>query len=477
MFLALAGRQARKDALETTGLQEVLAWHMLPLLSLRDLARCACTCKALRDISYLRNEVWASAAAEKLSPQHPLLASKDRSAVQDFLQRRLQARRTISSGPALSSVELSSTGHVSKMQFSVCGRLFAVMVASVSISVFAVQDCSRLWQRSVFSILEQGSNLQANLTHWGLTQWHLDLTCLSICWVDTRGLNVHFRQLEACTGNSILSLALPLSSIRGLEEAGMIQRHQIAFSHSGHDIAASVVVQSDPGANHLVIFVLDATTFELKFSTSHHSCSPKLNLGMSLQIVWSNSDAIFAACGTLTTLQHQATCPLGKFAAQIQPVAFNKPGTYLACIQFAVDFQQAASFIDLSGDVAGAELFKVHSHDVVGFLSAETCVLMPEKRSHAVCEIWNIPQQVCLHAMESRALAWTGSRELLLDDFVLFMGYTKRQYRHGLFLCSLNAGGAKLCLESIASFCVSPDETVLAIVGYSQRHLSLVKLC
>lgn len=136
----LAGRQARKDVLESSGLQEVLAWHVLPLLGINDIAAVACTCRPLKSAAYIRDEAWVSAAADRLSPVHPSFASMDRSAIQEALHRRLQARKNISSGQRLSSVEILMVVYVSKVQFSRCSTLLALETGGSLLAVFLVHD-------------------------------------------------------------------------------------------------------------------------------------------------------------------------------------------------------------------------------------------------------------------------------------------------------------------------------------------------
>lgn len=466
-----AGRQARKDVLESSGLQEALAWHMLPLLSIRELASVACTNRAFRDVAYLRDEVWVSAAADFLSPKYPSLASKDRPTIQEVLQRRLQARKNIATGQHYASVEIASGVFVEKMQFSTCGALFALetthtqlyRVSLYTLSVFSVHDCSQLWQRSLASVMAQDSDQQAESTLSTLTQWHFDHACLSICWVEPNGVQFHFRKLDARTGHSVASSALSLCGVTGIGEGSRAYHHQLGFSHSGHQLSASVVVK-EQGYSGLVVFVIDAETGQQDFSTGRLG-----GTGFPSKPVWAVNDTLLATSGRLICLQTEATCLLGK--GRFHARAFNNTGSCLAC-SYWQGRHEAVSFIDPADAAAGAELFRVEDQVFIGFVSASQCVLMPETVGLVEIEVWDIQQRVCLHAFKSKPLCWIGSAKCLFLDHMLCTANSD------LFLCSLHAGRAKLWLEAVALFSVSPDESCVAtvVVSGSKTRVLLAKL-
>ncbi|KAK9802988.1 hypothetical protein WJX73_004460 [Symbiochloris irregularis] len=117
-------RQTRVDRLEifSPELQEVFAEHMIPHLSLRSLMAVACTCKALRNCAYLRDEPWRLAAPAQLPPGHPPL-----------------------------SQDLDRAG---------CGKFVAALMYDDQthewshISIFSVHDGTQLWQMKLSSIKE-----------------------------------------------------------------------------------------------------------------------------------------------------------------------------------------------------------------------------------------------------------------------------------------------------------------------------------
>ncbi|KAK9799339.1 hypothetical protein WJX73_007054 [Symbiochloris irregularis] len=133
-------RQTRVNRLEifSPELSEVFAVSMLPHLSLRSLVAVTCTCKALRDTAYLRDDPWRAAATRHLPPQHPSLAGKTREAVQRLLQQRLEARKAVSFARDASTVELlKDCPEASKLQFSADGELIAALLYGVSGPVLA----------------------------------------------------------------------------------------------------------------------------------------------------------------------------------------------------------------------------------------------------------------------------------------------------------------------------------------------------
>ncbi|KAK9795909.1 hypothetical protein WJX73_008129 [Symbiochloris irregularis] len=132
------GGKASQHLLESADLQEILAYHSLPLLSLRDLATVACTCTALRDLAYRRDELWRSCAAECHSLLPPLLMSRlpgmQRVEVQDLLQRRHQVQHLL---------------------FSPDSRRLAIVTAQ-QLTMFSVPSGQQLWPgRDLASISEE----------------------------------------------------------------------------------------------------------------------------------------------------------------------------------------------------------------------------------------------------------------------------------------------------------------------------------
>lgn len=72
-----AGARPGKQLLASGQLQHVLACSALPLLNLSSLAALACSAPLLRDIAYLDDRNWATAAAAFLPPQHPSVTGEN----------------------------------------------------------------------------------------------------------------------------------------------------------------------------------------------------------------------------------------------------------------------------------------------------------------------------------------------------------------------------------------------------------------
>lgn len=61
-----------------SGLADELRSHILPMLSIDDLGRFACTSSTLRNVIYQEHGLWRSAAALRLHVNHPGLEGADR---------------------------------------------------------------------------------------------------------------------------------------------------------------------------------------------------------------------------------------------------------------------------------------------------------------------------------------------------------------------------------------------------------------
>lgn len=134
-------------------LQGVLAWEMLPLLSLHDLAQLACTSTVMRDTSYKQNQAWRNSACAQYPELGLQLQQLDRAGVQLNMQRRLTAVNNIKScqTTGLVRVKLGADQHgVSLLDF-VDGTLLAGLTRN-NLSVYAAESGKLVWKQPCRSL-------------------------------------------------------------------------------------------------------------------------------------------------------------------------------------------------------------------------------------------------------------------------------------------------------------------------------------
>lgn len=139
-LLGCAGA-AEIPSLASAQLRDVLIWHVLPLLTVRELGVLACTCTALREWTYQMEWLWRQAAEQLLPPQHPPLSRPPmthRAVVQRALQRRFAARKNILSGAAPSKISLMVIDDVLQLVFSRCAT-YLLIVTDRHYAVFSVE--------------------------------------------------------------------------------------------------------------------------------------------------------------------------------------------------------------------------------------------------------------------------------------------------------------------------------------------------
>lgn len=90
-------------------LLDALCSHMLPQLGIRDLAKLACTCKALRRAVYAQPDLWQAGASALLPPLYPTPHAMDIAGVQQCLQRSMAIVRNLAAGRVGSVTRLQAT--------------------------------------------------------------------------------------------------------------------------------------------------------------------------------------------------------------------------------------------------------------------------------------------------------------------------------------------------------------------------------
>ncbi|KAK9807436.1 hypothetical protein WJX73_006723 [Symbiochloris irregularis] len=129
--------------LTSAGLRDALTCNVLPRLSLYSLGSLACTCAALRNLTYEAEDTWLSSATAVLPAQHPLISN--RPALQTALQRRFVAKRNVGAGVISAKMnfhDLFSYG--AGLLFSTDGSRLAVTLDK-SVSMPPAQPVSSSW--------------------------------------------------------------------------------------------------------------------------------------------------------------------------------------------------------------------------------------------------------------------------------------------------------------------------------------------
>ena len=142
----------REQLINSAALQHVLAWEVLPRLSLHNLAALACSCTSLRAVAYQHDELWTAVLLQS-SCQHSTLRCprKDRAGVQALMQRRAVARQSISSGRTNTLQIAVLQEQVQELLYSPFSNQLAV-ITSTHAAVYSTADGKEAWRRTKYSI-------------------------------------------------------------------------------------------------------------------------------------------------------------------------------------------------------------------------------------------------------------------------------------------------------------------------------------
>ena len=386
-----AGCQARVRTVEAfpTELQGVFADLVLPRLNLRDLVCVSCSCQALRDAAYLRDEPWRCAASEFLPPAHPSLSGLSRTWVQNVLQKRVDARRNVTAGRTGSVLEVfRGTRPVSKLQFSVCGNFVCAFFedkyhqdGTSHVAVFSSRDGTQLWQTGLSSIKE--SWRKPAYVFWETMQWHFDSAAVSLCVVagsrhrrSPEDMHVHTCKLQSRSGVVMDPTSVQLSTVYGVTDQKKLGGFQLAFSHSGCLLAVAHLMRTENAARaeRANTFVLDVESSVVLLSVGRTVRGLNNRLRTPL---WSWDDSMLFSSGQLIHLQssvvHLFAGP-GHDNAQYGPGAFSSHDAFLG---FSCDGGPR-----IAVSASGAEVFRLKHQNCsfISFLGALDQVLIVKRK-------------------------------------------------------------------------------------------------
>ena len=484
---------------------------MLPRLNLKDLISVSCTCKALRDAAYLRDEPWRRAASEFLPPAHPSCAGLSRTAVQQVLQQRVAARRNVIAGRTGASLEIfTGPRTVSKLQWSVCGNFVAVLTDETylddasRLSLYSAPDGAQLWQQEL-NFIKESCGLLA-LRYWERMQWHIGSGDMLIAVLSndepTTDVSVDFVKLSLCklvtdTGALSSTSSAQLCYSDGFNNGNAMWGHNLAFSHQGRMMAVVHNWESVEGQTHSfelrgVVLDVEACTVLLTVQRPvpdpHDVFAP----------VWAHNDSmVVAACRLVhvdTGVVHVLNDPRDLNAHESDGRAFDRTGAYLGYTHaghWTMNSPRMASVFDTA---SGSDLFQDNGCRFVSFFSCSRRVLlMRDKTIHRggylpmgmehTAEIWSFATRSCLQAVKLSGALHMMELPQLHFDSVLFWQGPRPGAGLSLQLWRLGASTAKLQLRRVAVWCMSPDGCTLATAVHGQdddvvqETLSLRKLC
>ncbi|KAK9807995.1 hypothetical protein WJX73_001197 [Symbiochloris irregularis] len=101
-----SGAGAGQHMFTSPDFTDALVSRVLPLLSVRDLVALTCTCKGIRALLLQQQDLWQTACADNLPPEHPSLSGLTPTALQSLMQRRSEARMDIFKGQVRPSFRL-----------------------------------------------------------------------------------------------------------------------------------------------------------------------------------------------------------------------------------------------------------------------------------------------------------------------------------------------------------------------------------
>lgn len=498
----VADAATHQSYLEKPEVLGALDFHVLPLLGLRDLAACSCTCTALRALTYQQDQLWLRAAAASLPPS---LSIASRAAVQNMMQRRADACKHIVSGRQSTLIELpiGSEGSVCDMRFSQEGHLLAIInvrrYQKYHVQVFAVSDGSRVWQRE----FEEGfaKNIPAYLS------WHFAFNCLTACAAPVKeALQLNLFQFEAQTG-SLVSCTTTVPEI--VPEPNLVfLTERPRFSPDGKSLALLVSVRPQQNSaernRRYMLAVLEVATRDLQLLLDLQEFAlltgtPVWSRDMSLLALQGCSADRLACLHALVRLQSGNVITLGGIMQHhAVEISFDATTSLLgrACKRDLGDHGRNQDLAVFNDALSGQQLLVLENRIFSGFLSTTKLALVVQSdnfwHNTRTAQIWDVAAVCCLHTFElpASALLHSAAGLLLLNSFV------PACCEHGLVLYQIfpqTAETADAFLPSTACFSIctsaasscqwwkcSPDEINFVVctgLSASPDKVSLVKLC
>ncbi|KAK9789566.1 hypothetical protein WJX73_009143 [Symbiochloris irregularis] len=191
-------------------LQEIVAWHILPRLTLHDLARLACTCKVLRGTVNQQDQAWQAAATAQLpTPLHSQLLESNRGWVQRVMHRRSRALTQFRARGQVLDRTVFRLGMEDaararpQLAFSYDGRLLAYCT-SAHLGVLNVDSEEQVWDWLLKDLLAEVGLDLSPVPAFNIA-WAFEPDYLTIFLhgqAQTAGSECHFLSLNATSGEA-----------------------------------------------------------------------------------------------------------------------------------------------------------------------------------------------------------------------------------------------------------------------------------
>lgn len=403
--------------LQSSELLHVLEQHMLPYLSLWDLAKMACTNTSLRRLAYQSPSAWHTAATECLPPRYPQLAPAIRVAgVQAVMQHRATAISNALSPQSESQQQdlplvrgiddqpvswvgfshdgtrmaILSTQHLSMVECETGNSVWRVPVSTYG-PVLGITSAVRLLRLGMFLKLEWVAG--AHIIQASLDQLQrLDTPELSSC-----PPSLQLFRIDAQNGKASTALSVQLDDFCGraahVPWSDNVWQSIQTFVSPGAGLVAFLAQQSsNQQARAQAVYMCDAATGILIVPTPIWQSS-QLGNEIDDQFLWSPDGTILATSQwiydasalSIKDLQH----PFPFVAA-----AFEQHGKYFGG---STSFREphAAAF-DTS---SGAVLLERNDVFFCCFCSTQARVILKTGNdidSHL--QVWDLHQQQCMHS-------------------------------------------------------------------------------
>lgn len=503
-LFAVGAGQSREHRLFTSPeMQHTLALHMVPLLTLRELAVTASTCTALRDMVYQCTKAWTDAAAAHLPACHPSVSGCDLASLQRLLQRRLEARRNVSLGKTNSHVRISGfTDSVQALHFSPCGsRLFVATCDHITVFALPFGSEHQKWRASLAELQEACCTLLGKES-CGIRAWFHGQEVITACsqaWdLDdlTIDANLHVFRYSALTGASLgVGCSYDFASIIDfdLPESAVISADKMQFSNNGHFLAVSLGISGamesglDSSA-HLVILDVDneVVLWHITLKGSEH-------FGSVPCAIWSSDSTMVMAGNRLARLQDNHITDFKDFHyTALNAVQFNRAGDVLG---FNLDSPAGADsprmafavFLDVK---SGTELFRVEGKRFCTFFTTRKCALLQPMNvfdpNDDAMEVWDLVHHSCIRSVTGLANAmgiWADrGLHFTLDD--QFLTHTAPgALADGSFRKSFwEISSASQCHQPLlfdndgrmaGKICLSPDECIVCSNNYGEHFVDV----
>lgn len=430
--VAAGNMAAVQELISSSGLQQALAWNMLPLLTLRELGCTAASCRSFRDCAYRREELWSSNAETFLPPGHPSLSSSDRASVQQVMSSRALARSHIISGQTKTQ-QVAVCARASAVLFSPSARHCAVFLHEEgSLVLISVQVGAELWRKDVRSTMHP--------LGFHATGWYFGVDHLALYHHTSESHRAENEQsalgwlnltlIEVCNGER-RDKFINLSEAVGSDDYKFDLKHPIphAYSPSGRLLAVHLsVVEAATGAQpnpSCFVLVIEIATCTVKLKHALGRAHSLLVMSsfqggnwaswarFETALLWGNL-LVGILQNTVVVLPGQRAC------VEYEKACFDRSGSLLAYTVYSQSSGLGSTnYMTKIWDIGTSKpqrgVFTVQEHNFVQHFATRRWAML-HCVSHNLVQIWNLDDRKLMYTIS----LGTSTPQLALDDRVIF---------------------------------------------------------